>query len=207
MPTFHRLPALLLSTLSLLTAACSQEDCDTDGLPQYTLTADQQAWTASAQPGTIWQFRSAAGKERTYRVDKRDTNMLAAGNGKSSLCPGWYQQEQLVTLSRTDSVDTVPYDLYLKAANTDQQTTSYGFVGSLRWGVTSFSLDQLKQYTIQTVLPSHTVNGRTYPNVLELTGGLSLPNAGSRRVVRLFLDKDYGVIQFEEQGGTVWDRQ
>lgn len=192
--------------LPLLGLASCDKACDTDNLPQYNLTADQQAWTAAAQPGTVWRFRNAAGYERTYRVEKRETNMNGTGGGKSSFCPSWYQQEHTVTLARTDSADSRPYGLYLKAANSDVQHVSYDFVGTLRWGPTHFSLADLKNYNSQTPLPTRTVNGRTYASVLELQGS-AVDLTPGRQVVRLFLAKDEGVIQFEERGGTVWSRQ
>ncbi|MCC3156092.1 hypothetical protein LJ737_02530 [Hymenobacter sp. 15J16-1T3B] len=200
----HRL-FVCAALFSLLGLGACEKACDTKNLPQYSLTAGQQAWVAAAQPGTVWRFSNAAGLERAYRVQARETNMQGAGGGKSSFCPSWYQQEQVVTLARTDSADMAPYDIYLKAANPTVQNSPYGFVGGMRWGSTSFSLEILEEYDNQPGLPARTVNGHTYANVLELSGNLTLPNAG-RRVVRLFLAKDDGVIEFEEQGGTVWSR-
>lgn len=193
--------ALVLANALPLFTSCQTVCEDEDSLPQYTLSAGQRAWTDSFAPGTIWRFRNAAGYERTYRIDTRNTDMVGSGGGKSSFCSSYYMEEVGIRFARTDSVAQSQHMFYLTAKSASPISASEA---SISWGAQSFvpPIDQAE--TTGAGLATYTFNGRTYTQVLEVNGKFvaQIPTMATR----LYLTKTDGIIRFEDKNGTVWDR-
>ncbi|RTQ48407.1 hypothetical protein EJV47_15655 [Hymenobacter gummosus] len=194
-------PLCLLAT-ALVASSCD-EACDTDNLPQYPLPDAVRGWADPFAPGTEWRFRNAAGRVRTYRVDKRDVGMVGH-NSKSSLCPAYYREAADVRISRADSADRAFYSFIMQAP----LGSSNYLDASIGWDGGYFALPLIEVETGNATLPTRTIGGRTYQQVLEVQGPAPTnPAVQPRKPVRIFLTKADGIIRFEEYNGSVWERQ
>jgi hypothetical protein len=54
-------------------------------------------------------------------------------------------------------------------------------------------------------LPTLTVGGRTYTDVLRLTNPYAVQRGNATTGVVYYITRDYGLVRFEQRDGTVWD--
>lgn len=197
------LAAILCVGVALPFSSC-KKGCDTEDLPQYSLTPGLRAWAAPYPKDAVLRFRNArTGYVRSYRVTTAE-NVTAdpVSGGGIDVCPQYYREYSAHLLQRTDSTGNVEnkeiFFRLIMDRSTRLQTT---FV----IGSTSLEppLQAIEDGTV-TLSPA-TFAGRTYPAVW----GGTIPNTIMRPgvVTTLFLTKADGLIRFEERGGTVWDRQ
>ena len=202
MRTSTILCSLLLSSLALF-AGCSKV-CETDDLPNFSLTAGEKSWLTAYPQNAVLRFRNANGYERTYKVIEARVFTEDRGNvGKGAVCPSYQREFASVVLERTDTTGTNYFkrqQTFTQGATSDQEVYS----GYIQWGVSTFYAPIKEVEAGQQTLASQTFAGRTYQSVLELSSGQ--PSASANSVQRIFLTKADGVIRFEERGGTVWNR-
>jgi hypothetical protein len=213
------LPAALLAALVL--PGCGTglfpEPAEQE-LPQYALSAADQAWATPYRLGEEWRFRNAAGYERRYQV-KGLADQQLPGLRAGTQRVGYYQQGLSARLARVDSG-------YVSRATVGNYQASFSLTAAvpggapqpltadLNWGLTHLSLPAAALDARQALpvdvrlLPTVTLGNRSYQNVLEYS---SLQTSAARvpawQVQRLYYTKENGVVRFVEAGGTVWDRQ
>ncbi|SHL95934.1 hypothetical protein [Hymenobacter psychrotolerans] len=193
---------ILCVGLALVSSGCKKV-CDTDDIPQYSLTPGLRAWTAPYPKDAVLRFRNATtGYVRSYRVTEAENKMDGVGAGVNP-CPTYNQEFTSHILQRTDSTgnsENKSMQLYTVVAGNTTRVQSRFNIGNTS---VSLPLKEVEDGT-QSLSPA-TFAGRTYPAVLG--GTTSLAGSGSRVVVTLYMTKAEGLIRFEERGGTVWDRQ
>lgn len=197
--------SLLLAGILLQLTACSTV-CDTDTLPNFPLTAGEKSWMAPYAKNAVLRFRNTSGYERTYKVIESDITTENRGNvGKGAVCPSYRREYATAVLERTDTTGT---DYFKRQQSLKQGATAdrEAYSGYLQWGVSSFIAPIKEVEAGQQALGTQTFAGRTYQNVLELSGGVGSTATNPTAVVRIFLTKAEGVIRFEERGGTTWNR-
>ncbi|WP_345233347.1 hypothetical protein [Hymenobacter saemangeumensis] len=199
----------------MLVASGCKEVCDDDGLPQYRLTAGQQAWVNPYVKGAVWRFRNAAGYERSYLIKEVEDKMDAKGTSKGTLCPTFYVQAINIQLERTDSVQAKRHFLSLAPGATNSEVK---VLASLVWADMEF---ELPIGNVEDGVPPRStgngntsqlhsqlvVGGRSYQNVLESS---MIPfytdSKPSSTVIRTFVTKNEGLVRFDTRAGTVWSR-
>ena len=201
---------VLIAVASLI--SCDKV-CDTSGLPQHQLTADELSWAAPYMANTEWRFRNAAGYQRVYRIARSETKLEGLGGGKSSICPNLYRQEFESTIERTDSTNIRSNQRFFMQAKINDSSSPFN--GGLTWGSVSFQapIDRLIIGGTSVgpeceLLPQLTIGNRTYVRVLKSTAGggsAPLPRPSDPHIV--YMTSEAGLIRIMERGGTVWDRQ
>lgn len=63
---------------------------------------------------------------------------------------------------------------------------------------------QFGQAPVATVLTNFQSGGRTYPQVWRITNPLNAAQGRATAAVVLFIDRDYGLIRFDQRDGTSW---
>jgi hypothetical protein len=211
------LPALAATLLTGCGSGLFPEP-EAQELPQYQLSAAEQAWAAPYRLGEEWRFRNAAGYERRYQV-KGLADQQLPGMVPGTQRVGYYQQGLGARLERVDSayVERPEQGRYqatfsLTAAVPTMPTKP--LAAQLSWGAVQLSLpaaalEQQQALPVDVrLLPTITLGNQPYQNVLEYT---SLQTSAARvpawQVQRVYYTKENGVVRFVEANGTVWDRQ
>jgi hypothetical protein len=216
--TLRSLTPFLTAALLLLGACNKDEDANA---PSFKLTEEQKRWSLPYQNSVIWRFESSQGQQRRYQTGNfvtQDLSIRNASNDKTH----YYREVQAALLQRTDSVyqpnisPLYKFNMQFQlGADIDPGVRRYDerFEGYLIWHGLETLLPLVEVVGNEplppgwTLHPTYTVRGVAYQNVLEYvpTRWLGPANA-AYHAVQIFYERDNGVLQFKERGGTVWTR-
>jgi hypothetical protein len=221
------LPAILL--LSIVNG-CKKDSVNT-GVPYYRFTEDDKSkLLVDYTVGKELVYKNQDNEEIGFRVASYTNGKTpyATGTfwGESTSVYFYYDQQE--TIMQYTEIPTAAYNCeinlkrYPTGSNYNLQYPIEGtpeFTGYIQFPLwnkynDTLTLDNAIPLNFDSPVITVTINGRTYPNVIILESGTTNilePNntfpALPRNVNRIYYDKHYGIIGFDDLNGKAWRLQ
>lgn len=186
--------------LLLIIISISFESCRNCSGVEPFMTQEEKEWlTTNTQQGDIYYFESNTGERRPFVVVRKEIKKMEARAGKNlEVCPedNSFWGEYILS-TPMDSKYTYVRTLEIKTTK-----NTGGFNKSLSWsGFTGPNGFDTHIRTLQTL----NVKGKEFKDVMLFESDTT-HNYGFPATHRMYFNKQYGLLKFENTGHETWER-
>ncbi len=221
--------AIFAVVLLLLSNSCKKDDHYRDNLPYYQFTDDDKTKCLITNyiEGKNIVYKNQKNDEIKFKIITSQRGQAVYSTGTfwgSYVAKEFYYDRQQIELQTGESLplyeillQRYPFDSnYNIYPNVEEVPTFRGYITFPAWNVypDTVSLDKSIRINFDLPITTKTINGKTYSKVLLIQSGSTqtleagaVPGGLPQNVNKIYYDENYGIIEFDDVNGNLWQLQ